>query len=337
MPFQLRLWLRVGCLAAVLVAITTLAGEGSPVNKWAGSAPSGACAGNRVVVMQATGAQYCCASGIWAACDAAGGVPGGASTNLQTNDGSGGFGAYAGTVCTNQFTRSLDASGVATCSSVGIADHSATGTPSATTYLRGDNTWAAPSGYTPSGTQYGVPYYATSSTLGTTAAPGFTGYSLRGNKTGAPTWVRDATFIVSSSAQNFSSATAGTTNFSWSIAASATQAFQCILDTSSTATSLIRFAVNCSDANVTHFQYLGASTSVTTPLFGVTAGNWSSPCSNCTPAVTASVITTPIVWTLSGIVRSSTTGGTVTIMAAASTTSSTSTIQIGSMCWYTTL
>jgi hypothetical protein len=29
---------------------------------------------------------------------------------------------------------------------VGIADHSATGTPSATTFLRGDNTWATPSG-----------------------------------------------------------------------------------------------------------------------------------------------------------------------------------------------
>jgi hypothetical protein len=82
---------------------------------------------------------------------------------------------YGGTSCTNQFPRSLAATGAATCASlaladftpnlgttttvlhgnaagqptyagIAVADHTATGTPSATTYYRGDNTWSTPSG-----------------------------------------------------------------------------------------------------------------------------------------------------------------------------------------------
>lgn len=48
--------------------------------------------------------------------------------------------------CTSQFMRTLAAGTSSTCASVDIADHSATGTPSATTFLRGDNTWATPAG-----------------------------------------------------------------------------------------------------------------------------------------------------------------------------------------------
>lgn len=65
------------------------------------------------------------------------------STGLVVNT-AGTPSAYAGTSCTNQFPRSLNASGAATCNSIAIADHSATGTPSATTFYRGDNTWATP-------------------------------------------------------------------------------------------------------------------------------------------------------------------------------------------------
>lgn len=45
-----------------------------------------------------------------------GAVPGGSSGNLQTNNGSGGFGAYAGSSCTApNFVRVIDASGAVTC------------------------------------------------------------------------------------------------------------------------------------------------------------------------------------------------------------------------------
>lgn len=48
--------------------------------------------------------------------------------------------------CTGQFVRALASGTSSTCESVDIADHSATGTPSAATFLRGDNTWATPAG-----------------------------------------------------------------------------------------------------------------------------------------------------------------------------------------------
>jgi len=55
--------------------------------------------------------------------------------------------SYSGVgTCTNQFVRVLGDNVGPTCGSVNIADHSATGTPSATTFLRGDNTWATPGG-----------------------------------------------------------------------------------------------------------------------------------------------------------------------------------------------
>lgn len=55
--------------------------------------------------------------------------------------------SYSGVgTCTNQFARVLNDNAGPTCASVGIADHSASGTPSSTTFLRGDNTWATPAG-----------------------------------------------------------------------------------------------------------------------------------------------------------------------------------------------
>lgn len=54
---------------------------------------------------------------------------------------------YSGVgTCTNQFARALNDNAAPTCAGVAIADLTATGTPSATTYLRGDNTWATPAG-----------------------------------------------------------------------------------------------------------------------------------------------------------------------------------------------
>jgi len=70
----------------------------------------------------------CTVSGGKAAISASGGSgsPGGASGNLQTNDGAGGFGAYAGSSCgANQYATSTNASGALTCG--GVSQLSANG------------------------------------------------------------------------------------------------------------------------------------------------------------------------------------------------------------------
>jgi hypothetical protein len=46
------------------------------------------------------------------------GTPSGSSNNLQTNNGTGGFGAYGGTSCTNQAITGLNASGNAVCNTI---------------------------------------------------------------------------------------------------------------------------------------------------------------------------------------------------------------------------
>ncbi|HVP49645.1 MAG TPA: hypothetical protein VMT56_00335 [Candidatus Bathyarchaeia archaeon] len=82
--------------------------------------------------------------------------------------------AYGGTSCTNQFPRSLNASGAATCASVALGSDVTGSLPVASVNF--------------SGTQYGIPYYTAAGTIGTTAAPGSANVVAHGAVAGAPTW-----------------------------------------------------------------------------------------------------------------------------------------------------
>lgn len=129
-----------------------------------------------------------------------------------------------GTTCTNQFVSALSSAAAGTCTTstlagaqyanqgttttilhgnaagnpswagIAVADHTATGTPSASTFLRGDNTWSTPAG---SGTVTATGGALTANAVmlgaGTTdskvlASLGTTTTLLHGNAAGAPTF-----------------------------------------------------------------------------------------------------------------------------------------------------
>lgn len=213
----------------------------------------------------------------------------------------------AANACTNQFARSDTASGVWTCASVADADF--TGTLSA---AKGGFGGAMP---TCTGTQ-----------------------DLQCNGTTC-TCVRGITTVMKTADQNITSTTAtAVTDLAWPIASSATHGFHCTLLVTNTATSLIRIAVATPGSpSAVSWQYQTSSTSATATISGFLSGAWASTCTNCSPSVTASVLTAAGTFSLTGVVQNGTNAGNITIYAADSTNAQTNVVRKGSFCKYTIL
>lgn len=462
----------------LLYVVLAFGGETTPVMIWSGTAPSGSCKGNRVVLLT-TGAIYVCPSTTWSAVGGGGGgSPGGVVNNLQKNDGAGGFAAYAGTgaAAAHKWVTALDANGAATwlqpdfsdltgsatvaqggtgngtatddavligngttwqqfiipncptsanalgyvqstnsitcmgtlqagkidpnlslatgllkqTTGTGVLSIGASGTDfapgtsglstgivksttgtgalsiatSGTDYSAGTSglstgyvksttgtgalaTQAVPipvsdggTGHTSALTQGGITW-GSSTTAEASSAAGTSGRDfLLSGGTGAPTWARGDIVVALTQDRSTTSTTAATTtDLTWSIAASATSGFQCVLPTIGTATSLMRFAVSApASATMVAFSYQSSTTSATAfGQQGQIAGQWASTCTNCTPAVTASVITTANTFLVNGVVRNGANAGSVTIFFAASTSGQTTTLKQGAFCSYWTL
>ena len=126
-----------------LVASAAVADQGPPVTTDTGTkvVAGAACAGTRVRIDGSNGRRWCCVSSVWADCS---------STDQVTATGT------ATTKSAGDWAKSgpLDASATSVTATGGstktlgawMVPLDATGTPSAATYLRGDRTWAAPTG-----------------------------------------------------------------------------------------------------------------------------------------------------------------------------------------------
>lgn len=234
---------------------------------------------------------------------------------------------YGGTSCTNQFPRSLNASGAATCASVSMAND-VTGT------LGVGN---GGTGQASNWTQGGVVYANATTTLASTGTGTSGRQDLWSGGTGAPTWVQGTRGVTMTQDRSTSSSTgASTTDLTWSINANEGQTFTCNLTTTNTATSLMRFAV-AGPASMTYVncRFLYASTSLTTLVGATIQGQWASTCTNCTPSVTASVLTSNLTQVLSCSVTNGSNAGSITIYFADSTNGQTNTLKKGSGCFVT--
>lgn len=228
---------------------------------------------------------------------------------------------YGGTTCTNQFPRSLSASGAATCNSVSLTAD-VTGTLPINN--GGTNGTATPAS--------GAISYGTGTAYAFNSA-GTAGQVLASGGTGAPTWVAGPhTLRVSGSNFTTTATTASTiTGLSWSASTSTVYYFNCTLALSGTATGgprvLTNFTGTTSElvASITYH-----TTAATTQLYQAQT----TVAGTLTAACTASCLTTNIPFIIQGVFTTSSTG-TFAIQAANSTSGQTTTAFVGSTCiWW---
>jgi hypothetical protein len=254
--------------------------------------------------------------------------------------------------CTNQFARSSTASGTWTCAGLGVADFTANqGTTAQVLHgnAAGQPTWgnvatadlganviAIANGGTNSTatpTNGGITYGT--GTAQAYSAAGTSGQILTSTGAGAPGWKSMAQLIrVSGSNFTTTSATAvNVTGLSITTAAGTPYMFQCLLDTTGSATGGPRATVTLTTSTATSMAYSIRShtTAATTLLYtgGSASGTLSATC-------TSACLTTDIPIAIEGMVNVNANSGTLTIGVANGTAGQTTTVKIGSYCiWWT--